>query len=194
MSIHDRVDNLLRTIRPVLLLVMVACWAVPVVGTLENLFRGWDGTYMLVAAIIVGVEAILSERLRVRLRIRGDDVRPYRLAELGLLVVGIRLFPYLWRGWDTLWIDLERWSTDYVSILTIEYLVGLAWCLGLWQIVTWSLRDLDDLVVPDPATTRKPVPYHEDARQAHKPQLEGQEALDRLQGRFLWGGPPCCCS
>lgn len=187
MRIYDRVDNLLRVTRPLLLLVMVVCWAVPAVGTLENAFRGWDGSYLLAATVLVGMEAILSERLRVSRRIRGDDIRPYRLAELGLLAVGIRLLPYLWRGWDTLWTDLARWSTDYVSILTIEYGLGLAWCLGLWWVVTWSIRDLDSLEVPAPTDERPPA-YYEDARQGLKPQAEGQEALDRLRGRFLWGG------
>ncbi|MBU1879248.1 MAG: DUF4129 domain-containing protein [Chloroflexi bacterium] len=187
MIASHRIDQLLRAVRPVLLLVMVVCWAVPVVGTLENVLPGWNGTFLLVVAVLVGLEAIASERLRVRQGIRGADLRPYRLAELGLLVVGALLLPYVWRGWDALLTDLARWSTDYIAIFSVEYLLSLVWCLGLWFVVTGTIRDLDHLEVPQ-APAESPRRSGVDARQDIKPDREGQDALDRLQSRFLWGG------
>jgi hypothetical protein len=182
------VENLLR---PVLIAVMMACLAAPLVRILEWIMPGWQGTYFLVFCFLAGLEGILSERSLRKRRITGWAYLGSRAAEALILLIILKLANYLPLGLDQLLADAALWPLKPDSIITIlDILTGVVF-LALWAGSLNVGRLVTELDVEDakvsPPQDKTSTEYY--LWLTEPPVVrDRQERLDALIDVFMWGG------
>jgi hypothetical protein len=182
------IENLLR---PLVIAVMMACLASPIVGILEWLMPGWDGTYFLVFCFFAALEGIASERALVRQRITGYSYLASRAAEFLFLSLALKLVNYVPLGLDQLWADAQTWPTDPNSFFTTLDGLTILVLLPLWAGALLVGRQTSELDAEEaglsPPPDKTSTEYYLWMTQP-APVRERQEALDWLAEIFLWGG------
>ena len=181
-------ENLLR---PLIIAVMMACMASPIVGLLAWLMPGWDGTYFLVFCFLAALEGILSERTLVRQRITGYAYLGSRAAEFLFLVLILKLVNYVPLGLDQLWADAQAWPGDPNSFFTTIDGFTILVLLPLWAGALLVGRQTSELDAEEaglaPPPDKTSTEYYLWMTQP-APVRERQEALDWLAEIFIWGG------
>ncbi len=188
------VENLLR---PVLVAVMLACLATPLLLVLESLVGGWSSTPFVIFLFLAGLEGVLSERVLGRRRITGYAYLASRVAEALVLLLLLKLSSYAWLGPGQLQADLqlladvELWLAEPGRLISVQDQLAAALFLPLWIGALAVGRLLCQLDVEEgkrkpPADKTSPEYY----LWLTEPSAAGdrQAILERLAEMFLWGG------
>ncbi len=143
--------------------------AYPFIRAAERIVPGWDGSPYLWIAGGVALEGLLSERVVRGPWARRMSVLAYRLAEVVLLLISLKLILYARGGWTQLALDVARWPADPLSFLEGGFLGGAVFVLGGWALAGWFGEALlglegddklfgrvrDELLVADRAQARQ---------------------------------------
>ena len=156
--------------RPVVVGVMVACVTLSLVDLAELFFPGWSGTYVVVISFLAALEANYSYRMIRRRGLRGEDVVRFRIIEMAVLFVLLRVGSLLALGWPGMRTELRAWPLEPWRILSLEVAYGFVLVLLSWTVSTATTHDLERIGEP-PVQDRYYV-YPADA----------------LISRFFWGG------
>jgi hypothetical protein len=183
------IENLLR---PALIAGMAVCIGAPVVRVLEEMWPGWDGSYLLTFAFFAGLEGILAERLLQRRRVTGWAYLGSRAAELLFLLLVLKLLNYFPLGPGQLLADAARWPLDPGSFVTdLDLLTGMLFA-ALWVGAVYAGRMVAEIELPEARTDLPPADRSspEYYLWLTQPSMVGdrQERLDRLGELFLLGG------
>lgn len=128
-----------------LVTVMLICAVKPVLDLAQRIAPWYDGAYLLGAAGIAALEALLSGRMARRLPTLGPEWIAFRLAELVVLTLGLRLWVYAQHGFDTFWLDLQQWSADPGRLFRGEFLFALIVTGSIWGLASYFGALLSDL-------------------------------------------------
>ncbi len=178
-------------LRPILIASMMACLTAPVVVGLQQLFPGWQGSYLIVFAFFASLEGILSERALEQRGITGWAYFGSRAAEALILLLLLKLLNYIPFGFDQLLADAQTWPSDpYGFVKGIDLFTAMVF-LPLWVgslYVAHMVRELDVVEgKEEPPPDRTSIEYY---LWLTKPSVvrERQESLGWLGETFLWGG------
>ncbi len=157
-------DNLFR---PALVIAMIMCLNYALVKLTWLINPAWSATYFLLGMFLTTVEAIYSHRVLHHYRMRGGSLLRYRLVELGMLLVLLKLLSYLNKPWDAITAELVYLREDPNLFFSVEYAMLISLALLAWTAAAYTIEDIEAL---------------------YDPYQDSGLALDSLALRFFWGG------
>jgi len=156
--------------RPLLVGAMAGCIALSVVELAQLVYPDWNGTYLTVACVLAALEANYSHRLVRARRLSGPDLFRFRVAEIVLFFLLLKIFSYADGSWADVLADVRTWPQQPLAIFDAETLAALVLALFSWLAATLTAQDMG-LIGEPPGRDREYVPPSQ-----------------RLSARFLWGG------
>jgi hypothetical protein len=161
------IENLFR---PLVIGVMFGCIALSLVELVHLLVPAWNGTYLVAGCVLAAVEANYSYGLIRARALRGVDVLRFRVIELVLFFILLRIGGYLGDNWADVVADIQTWPHYPSKIIDLETAAAFVLAFLSWHVSTQTVRDLERL-------DESPA-YHRD----YVPPMES------LADRFFWGG------
>lgn len=143
-QLNERISTLVSYI---FVAVMMYCVGVAALQLGERLISGWNGGYLPVLCFLAALVAIYGRLKTRRSSELGTSVGMYRLVEVVVILVVIKLADYLWNGTGRFLTDLPMWRQNFVeSFFNFEYLfsilaVFIAWTFG--YLFAGNLADLE---------------------------------------------------
>lgn len=156
--------------RPLAIGVMFGCIALSLVGLVRLFAPTWNGTILVVGCVLAALEANYSYRLIQARRLWGSDVLRFRVVEIALFFILLKIGGYVGdRGADVL-ADFQTWPRHPLNVLDAETTAAFVLALLSWSASTQTVRDLERIGEPP------------DPRRPYVP------ATESLATRFFWGG------
>jgi hypothetical protein len=157
-------------VRPFILTAMIACLSVGVVNLVRVINPAWHGTYFVAGMTLVSVEAIYS--YIVLKRSRPSDISPlhYRLVEVGMLIILIKILTYSNKPLSFIFTDLQTIARTPSHFFSTEYLIFFFLATLAWGAATGTMKDFEALYDPFTFHSETIMPYNS------------------LTTRFFWGG------
>ncbi len=131
---------------------------------------GWNGTFIVLACVLAALEANYSYRLIRARSLRGSDLLRFRLIEVAVFFLLIKIGSYVGESWTGVLADIQSWPSHLYRVFDLETIAAFVLVLISWHVSTQTTRDFERLHEP-PAYHRYDVP-----------------PMDSLTGRFFWGG------
>jgi hypothetical protein len=156
--------------RPLVIGVMVGCVAWSLVQLALVFAPAWNPTYLVVGCVLAALEATFSFRLLQSPRMRGANVLRFRLAELALIFLFLKIGRYVGMSGEAVQAELQNLPRDLTLWFDLETLAAFALALLCWGAATQTLVDLKRISDPP---QRRP---------------DYAPPLGRLTGRFFAGG------
>jgi hypothetical protein len=162
------VENLFR---PLAVGMMTGCIALSLTDLIRLVFPTWNGTFLVAGCVLAALEAHYSYRLLQARELRGTDVTRFRITEIAMLFILLKIGSYVGDRWVDVLADIRAWPYDPLNIL-LDYETVAAFVLALlsWLASTQTAQDLERIGEP-----------HEHIRSYISPR-------ERLANRFFWGG------
>lgn len=133
------------TLSYLLVTAMLTCAAVPFVEFGKRVVPTWQGDYLLWAAAVFALEALLSARAAGKLSFPSGQWFLYRLTEIVVLFTGLKLYVYVHNGLGQLVTDVPLWSQNAATFFSPEFIFACLLCLGAWGGATYFAGALSDL-------------------------------------------------
>ncbi len=156
--------------RPLIVGAMVSCIALSLVDLIQLFFPAWSGVYMVVVCFLAAVEANYSYRTVRRLGLRGSDVVRFRVFEVAVLFVLVRVGSMVGLSWPEVWAELRIWPREPWRVLDLEVIYASMLALLSWAVSTSTTHDLQR--IGEPPVRDKYYVY----------------PMDALMSRFFRGG------
>jgi hypothetical protein len=131
---------------------------------------GWNGTLIVLACVLAALEANYSYRLIRAKSLRGSDLLRFRIIEIAVFFLLIKIGSYVGESWPGVLADIGSWPSHLYRIFDIETIAAFVLVLISWHVSTQTARDFDRLHEP-PIYHRYDVP-----------------PMESLTERFFWGG------
>ena len=160
-----------NTIQAVVISVMVACIAIAIVQFGRAIDAAWNGTYMVIIAIIAALTGNFSYQLAHRRYLSGGELLKFQGIELLTLLILSKIASYLDNNISEIMSEIRIWPQDPSSFFSGETLVVFALILLSWFTAWHVANDMEELKDPTLYTVREIV-----------------RPLERLQNKFLVGG------
>ena len=119
-------------VNAVIVVAMMTCVATMAIQVVERLLPGWNGGHWAGVALVVALESVLSTRLANRLNLSVWNSALYRLTELVVIFIALKIVVYAWAGWGQLLADIPRWQSDFNTFFTGEYVFACVLNGGIW--------------------------------------------------------------
>jgi hypothetical protein len=161
------VDNLFR---PLTLATMAGCVAWSISQLLLRFAPDWNPTYLVVGCVLVALEAFYSYRILRTRRTFGTSVLNYRVTELLVIFILVKLGRYVNLSPSQALAEIQRWPQDLSQLFDLETLAAFALALVCWALVTETAKDFD-AIGSQPKGGRAPV-----------------SPADRIAKRLFFGG------
>ena len=177
-------------VRPLVVAGMVGAMGLSVVRLAQVFFPAWNGMYLVLMLMLVTLEAHYSFRLVNAKGLRGSDALRFRVVELAVILIALRVVSVLAQGAAGLALA-QSWLMDPVSIFfDFEMVAGFFGLLLAWGIGNQTALDLE--VVDGPEAWQHEERSWEQMRQdALAYQAEhgnNRTAMENLSSRFWVGG------
>lgn len=161
------VENLFR---PLVIGVMVGCVAWSLAQLALVIAPAWNPTYLVVGCVLAALEATFSFRLLQSPRMLGANVLRFRLAELALIFLFLKLGRYAGMSGEAVQAEIQNLPHDLTLLFDLETIAAFALALLCWNAATQTVLDL------------KRIGDRPQRRPDYAPPVE------RLTGRFFAGG------
>lgn len=156
--------------RPLLLTIMIMCFNLALVNLVRSINPAWNGLYFLLGMLLTTVEAIYSHRVLGFYRSRGISLMRYRLAELVILVLVLKILSFGGKSAGQIGAELQILWQNPGHFVNFEFYVLLLLAAVAWLATSQTIADFDAL--GDPYDFRS----------------NNTRPLDTLASRFFWGG------
>ena len=153
--------------RPVVITIMIMCLAVSAVNLVRLVNPAWNGIYFLLGIFIVTVEAIYSYRLLKNYSSWRVSIVRYRLAELVILFLILKLLNFAGMSMAQINAELQASWQDPTNLFSSEFAIMLFLAVLAWLAATDTVDDFEALYNIHTGTSY---------------------ALQLLRNRFFWGG------
>jgi len=156
--------------RPAIVAGMAGCVALSFVDLIQVFFPSWSGAYIVTASVLASLEANYSYRVIRSRNLRGADVIRFRITEIAMFLILVRIGSFVGRGWANVWGELSTWPQQPYRIIDLETAYAFILTLLSWVVSTRTTYDLER--IGEPPIQDKYYVY----------------PIDALTGRFFWGG------
>lgn len=157
-------DNVFR---PLIIIVMIMCLNIAVVNFVRLINPDWSGFYFLLSMLLTTIEGIYSSRIAQRYGPRGPSMLRFRVAEIVVLFLLIKIFSYLDKPLAYIGAELQAMWYAPSLFFTTEYYMSVCLALLAWLLATYTIADLETL---------------------YDPYVDNRAAINNLAARFFWGG------
>lgn len=157
-----------KLFRPLLTIGMIMCLNISLVNFVRLANPDWRGIYFLLAMFLATVEGIYSYHVLQGYAAKGISVGRYRLAELLILILIVKLLGYMGKPFSQVMAELQlSWQTPGIFFLNPEFLISFILALLAWGAATQTTADFETL---------------------YDPYTDNRVTLQALTERFFWGG------
>jgi hypothetical protein len=156
--------------RPLLLTIMIMCFNLALVNFARVINPAWNGTYFLIGMLLTTLEAIYSYRVLKFYRSRGVSVLRYRLAEVVVLILLLKILSFAGKPIGRIVAEAQLLWQNPGHFINLEFYVLFVLALITWLNATHTMEDFEAL--HDPYIFR----------------ADNVLPLDELASRFFWGG------
>jgi hypothetical protein len=111
----DRHPWLETLFRPLVIGVMFGCIALSLVEFVRLFFSAWNGTYLVLVCVLAALEANYSYRLVRARKLRGTDLLRFRLIEVGVLFLLVKIGSYVGESWTGVLASIQSWPSSWRS-------------------------------------------------------------------------------
>jgi hypothetical protein len=139
-SAHQRTSTILSSLLICLLMVTLM---VGFVQLGQRLSPTWNGSYLLVIAILFSLEAVVT--LPNTRQLEGRERVIFHLSEWVAFAVLIKLLIYISTGFGNFLNDLRAWQASFMDFFTLEYLLALVLAGVVWFSSRSYRGEIDDL-------------------------------------------------
>ncbi len=121
----------------ILVSALLTLFTYSIVLTGEHFLPDWDGTYLVILAALLSIEAQYSRR-RLQEAEESRQVIIYRITELVFFLVFLKIFMYLLRGFNSIGDDILLWRDNFFeTFFSGEYLIVVVILMIVWGIATY---------------------------------------------------------
>lgn len=156
-------------LHPLIIGTMVACISMSIVQLMHIIVPEWDGTLFLVAPVLAAFAGHYTGRLARARYLSGTELLRFQALELTVMFLLIRFGTYLNDSGAEILADVRSWAEDPYRFFTAESAVAFFLAFLAWRSAGEIVRDIDAIVDPTLYSGETPP-------------------MDRLSGRFLYGG------
>jgi hypothetical protein len=150
--------------------VMFGCIALSLVELVRLFFPTWNAIYLIVGCVLAALEADYSYRLIRARSLRGEDLLRFRVVELALFFILLKVGSYIGDRWADVLADIQAlWRYPY-RVVDFETIAAFVLVFFSWHVSTQTVGDLERLGDPP----------HYYRREIHP--------RERLANRFFSGG------
>ncbi|MGD1994754.1 MAG: DUF4129 domain-containing protein [Anaerolineae bacterium] len=150
---------------------MISCIVLSLAEFLHILLPDLHSIALLACAALGSLEAGFSYHILRRGRsLGGMNIIRFRVIELALLLIPVKVVTFLGRPWDAVLAEIRGWPQAPLSFLDINTIFAYLALVIAWETTTLTLRDLERVGDPRHHDDRRPTP------------------LADLTTRFFWGG------
>ena len=115
--------------------VMLACLCVPLVMVINRIVIGWYGWYVIPVVFLVSIESMISHYRMRGISIASEEWWLYRIAELVVVIVLLKLLLYGIHGISQILTDFSLWRQNLFSFFSEpEYLLLILFVIAIWVI------------------------------------------------------------
>ena len=141
-------------IHPLLIGAMVGCVLTPVVDILRTFLSTWNTTAIFILCALAALEGSYAHYLIRARELRGWDVLRFRVIEIGMIVIVIKLISLLMYPPTSLIALFVSWTNNPFAIFDPQTIIGLVIAFIAWHTatITADLRVLNDLNLPAPSS------------------------------------------
>lgn len=126
-----------------LVCLMMVCLMAGVQQLGQRLSPGWNGSYLLVIAVLFSLESLLTRKTTTDLDFRERVI--FHLSEWVAFAVMIKLLIYLTHGFQGIMQDLRSWQASFYNFFTLEYLLALILAFSVWISSRSYAGEIDEL-------------------------------------------------
>lgn len=162
---------LAQALRAAIVAAMAGCVTYSLVELGRFLVPEWKLGWPVVACcVLVALEAAYSYHLLHARQLRGTALLRFRLVELSVIFLIVRLISYVGDPWEEIVADIRAWPAEPFAILDPETMAIYLLVIATWWVATSTAHDM--------------------LRLAEPPQWRRGERhpLQNISGRFFWGG------
>jgi hypothetical protein len=153
---------------------MIRCIVAVFPGMAYLLNQNWGTAFFVVVCVLVALEACYSQHLLKRMARVDRNLLKFRLIEISLLLVLIKIGSYVGDDWNDILSDIRMWPHNPMLILSDEVLIAFALALISWMAASETIKDLDRL--------KDPPRCHHDAFISWVTTTDTTKGPDRLDG------------
>lgn len=164
---YQWLENLFR---PLVIGVMFACIATSLVALVRLIFPEWNATYLILGCVLAALEASYSRQLIRALSLRGTELLRFRVIELAMIFVLLKIGGYVGDRWVDVLSDIRTWPSSPLNSINLEVVAAFILATLSWNAYNQTARDFERLYES---------PHH---------YPDAISPLDSLAGRFFWGG------
>jgi hypothetical protein len=136
---------------------MIGCIAVALAKLVRLISPNWNETFLVVVCVSAALEACYSHRLLKRMALVDRNVVKFRLIELALFLVLIKIGSFVGDSLNDILAEIQMWPTHPASIFNDEVLIAFGLALASWLATSQTMGDLERLDDP-PEYHRDEVP------------------------------------
>jgi hypothetical protein len=126
-----------------LVLGLLVSMTITVIQFAERVWPEWDGSYMVLLAVGVALEAMASTKVLMRVNWFDADWFFLRGAEWVVILVSLRGLVYYLQGFGSLREDIERWGFEIFNYFNnMEYFALMIFAIIIWSLANAFTRDL----------------------------------------------------
>jgi hypothetical protein len=134
--------------QPLVISGMVGCIAVALASLAHLINADWNGSYLVVVCVLAALEACYSHQLLKRMARVDRNVIKFRLIELSLFLLLLKIGSYIGDSWDAILAEVRAWPAHPASIFNSEVLIAFGLAFASWLVTTETVGDLDRLDDP----------------------------------------------
>jgi len=132
-------------IHPLLIGAMVGCVLTPIVDILRTFLSTWNTTSIFILCALAALEGSYAHHLIRTRELRGWDVLRFRVIEIGMIVIVIKLISLLIYPPTNIVAQFAAWTNNPFAIFDPQTIVGLFIALIAWHTATTTAEDIADL-------------------------------------------------
>ncbi|MEK9161782.1 MAG: DUF4129 domain-containing protein [Chloroflexota bacterium] len=132
-------------IHPLLIGAMVGCVLTPVVDILRTFLSTWNTTAIFILCALAALEGSYAHYLIRARELRGWDVLRFRVIEIGMIVIVIKLISLLMYPPTSLIALFVSWTNNPFAIFDPQTIIGLVIAFIAWHTATITAEDIADL-------------------------------------------------
>jgi hypothetical protein len=145
-EIYRQNEKLAMWVNHILIVAMMVCLAITVRRLAQGIAPQWRGDYLPILVALISIETMYTWRMVRRQADVHLPVMVYRLVEWIVWLVLVKLFLYIWNGFDHLWTDLSNiWTDFFFTVLQEEYLFVILLLAVIWILSASFAKDLAEI-------------------------------------------------
>jgi hypothetical protein len=156
--------------QPLVISGMIGCIAVALAKLAHLINPNWNGTFLVVVCVLAALEACYSHHLLEKMALVDRNVLKFRLIELSLFLVLIKIGSFVGNGWNDVLAEIQAWPANPANAFNDRVLITFVLAFASWMATTETMGDLERL---------------DDPPEYHRDQVVPQQSIT---ARFFVGG------